>query len=188
MLSLSHSTHPHFPKANSACSPKFAHFFSGHSTPSEWDAEKLKPAFSEISVMQISAWRAAAVPAVAQLPKFSLWADFNIFDLEKSSFPGEMNLLVEFLWAESTLPHKKTWMWFSLSFIDYENYRCRVAFVLKEQFQKCFQFASVHKFLAKHTAKLGDHLKLLDFIRILTLGFEIFFPSPFASKKGKALR
>lgn len=67
--------------------------------------------------------------------KFSSCTEFNVFDLEKSSLPSEMNLLAESLWAESTLLHTKTQIRFSVSLIDYGNYGCQVTFALKSNFR-----------------------------------------------------
>lgn len=167
MLSLNHLTHPHFPKANSACCPKFAHFFFRAFSllwARCWEIEKC--IFWNLCKANLCL-ESSSCASSGTASKSSSLAEFKSFDLEKSSLPGEMSLLAELFWAVSTLPHKKTWMWFSPSFVDYGNYGCWVAFVLKEQFQKCFWFASVHKFLSKPTAKLVNYLKLLDFIRLL---------------------
>jgi len=70
--------------------------------------------------------------------KFSSCTEFNIFDLEKSSLPGEMTLLVEFFTSREHSATQKDpdmifckfhWLWE----LWMSSYVC-----LKEQFQKCF--------------------------------------------------
>lgn len=61
-------------------------------------------------------WESSSCASSGTASKFLSVAEFNSFDLEKSSFPGEMNLPAELSWTASTLPHKKTCRWFSPKF------------------------------------------------------------------------
>lgn len=107
MLSLSHPTHPHCPKANCASCPEFAHFiFMAFSLlwVRSWETETC--IFWDLCSANLC-WESSSCASSGTASKFSSAAEFNSFDLEKSSLPGGMSLPAELLWAGSTLPHKK---------------------------------------------------------------------------------